>query len=80
MTALGTPFESNEILQNRRLWHRERWSNYYFHKWHEIPHEPGKYWDDMVPEDALPWNAETSFSFAVGFSKRGLKQLLKEIF
>lgn len=77
MTALGTPFENEENRKNRRLWHKERWSDYYFHKWHEISHEPGKYWNDMVPEDALPWKAETSFSFSVGFSKRGLKQLLK---
>lgn len=78
MTELGTPFEEEEIRKNRRLWDKATWSSYYFHRWHAISHEPGKTWDDMVPEDALPWKAEMSFSFSVGFSKRGLNQLLKE--
>lgn len=76
MTGLGTPFEEEEYRCNRRLWSSDTWSNYYLHN-------PGSrqgdkpFWE-YVPDDAFAYNSIVDFGFAIGLSKRGLAQLLKE--
>jgi len=68
VSRVGTVFENNEIRWNRRLWDSRRWRNSL--GWENRDVEP--------PKTLLPQDPYFSFDFAVGFSKRGFKTILKK--
>ena len=71
---IGTPFERNEQISNRRYWTKSNWRDHYFHNSSMYPD-----WSTRkVPESALEYAPTVSFDFAIGFSKRGLAKFLKD--
>ena len=68
VSRVGTVFENDEIRWNRRLWDSRRWRNSL--DWGNRDAEP--------PKTLLPQDPYFSFDFAVGFSKRGFKTILKK--
>lgn len=82
MTNVGTPFEDNEYLVNQRLWSRSKWEDYirnHFDDYCPKEQQYKPYWpSDFIPENAPNERSEIEFSFAIGFSKRGLAKILKE--
>ena len=70
--SVGTPFERDEICRNQRYWTKSQWRDHYFRS-HD-PEWPHK----KPPEDAPDKTSQLDFNFAIGFSKRGWAQVLKE--
>lgn len=68
---IGTVFEEYEIRQNKRLWTRRDWEKYFNRNWKRREAE--------VPADCLLKSSMFEFRFAIGFSKRGLNQLVKQV-
>ena len=69
---VGTPFERDEIYRNKRYWTQSRWGDYFFRN-HIYDSE------NKVPScPPLEKSSEYDFSFVIGFSKRGLAQLIKD--
>lgn len=70
--TIGTPFEKGEHDANKRYWTKSQWKDHYFHA-----HDPD--WHKKEPpKDALEKPSTFDFDFAIGFSKRGWAQILKE--
>ncbi len=72
VTGVGTPFEGREFSINRRLWTKDNWMRYY---WENHVFEEEK---QVIPKNVLPVSPLYTFDLAIGFSKRGLDQLLKK--
>lgn len=68
---IGTPFERDESHKNQRYWTKSQWHDHYFRS-HD-PEWPYK----KAPENAPDKVSQCDFNFAIGFSKRGFAQLLK---
>lgn len=71
---IGTPFESHEVLVNRRLWTEDKWRDYYWRMDGRTDN-----WSELAGKaPALPHSSRYDFSFVIGFSKRELKKLAAE--
>ena len=72
---VGTVFESDERLRNKRLWTKSDWENYYWTQWTDRKRENR---EGVIPDTVLPEPSIMGFSFAIAFSKRGFAKLKKQ--